>query len=244
MTSVATTQDKPPPRSLHHRILTEIEDKILSGEWPPGFRIPFEHELTARYNCSRMTVNKAMTQLANAGLIVRRRRAGSFVTRPQSQSAVLQIQELESEVHGLGLAYRYEMIERRKRRATRQDRERLGLAAPTPVLRLATCHFAGRQPFCLEQRLINLRTVPDADAEHFAEIPPGTWLARSVRWTAAEHRIRASAADDTVAALLKLMTGSPCLVIERRTWSADQSVTFVRLTYPGDAHELVARFHP
>ena len=66
-----------PSSSLHQRILAEIEEKILSGEWPPGYRIPFEHELKEHYHCSRMTVNKVLTQLAGAGLIQRRRKAGS-----------------------------------------------------------------------------------------------------------------------------------------------------------------------
>ena len=51
----------------------------MSGEWAPGHRIPFEHELATEYGCSRMTVNKALSQLARAGLIERRRRSGSFV---------------------------------------------------------------------------------------------------------------------------------------------------------------------
>jgi GntR family histidine utilization transcriptional repressor len=33
-------------------------------------------------------------------------------------------------------------------------------------------------------------------------------------------------------------------VVERRTWSHAGPVTFVRLTYPGDNHTLVARFAP
>ncbi|TIT79275.1 MAG: GntR family transcriptional regulator, partial [Mesorhizobium sp.] len=35
--------------SLHQRILSDIREKILSGAWAPGHRIPFEHELTAEY---------------------------------------------------------------------------------------------------------------------------------------------------------------------------------------------------
>lgn len=236
--------DEAPPSSLHQRIMTEIEDKILSGEWPPGYRIPFEHELTAQYKCSRMTVNKVLTQLAHAGLIERRRRAGSFVTRPHSQSAILQIQELESEVQALGLAYGHEIVKRRKRRGTREDRECFGLEEVGAVLHLDCRHFAGRRPFCLEERLINLAAVPEAENEEFSEIPPGSWLVRRVPWTTAEHRIRATGADRSMAALLRIPEATPCLVVERRTWSAEQPVTFVRLTYPGDAHELVARFSP
>ncbi|WP_411196868.1 GntR family transcriptional regulator, partial [Rhizobium sp.] len=53
--------------TLHQRILSEIEGRIVSGEWPPGHRIPFEVDLATQYDCSRMTVNKVLTQLAKAG---------------------------------------------------------------------------------------------------------------------------------------------------------------------------------
>ena len=50
--------------TLHQKILGDIEGHIVSGEWPPGFRLPFEVNLAEQYGCSRMTVNKVMTQLA------------------------------------------------------------------------------------------------------------------------------------------------------------------------------------
>ena len=80
--------------SLYKQIRLDIERRILTGEWPPGHRIPFEHQLMTRYGCSRMTVNKALSELAQADLIERRRRAGSFVRRPQHLSAVLQVLEV------------------------------------------------------------------------------------------------------------------------------------------------------
>lgn len=64
--------------SLSVRIRGDIERRILSGEWPPGHRILYEHELMAEYGCARMTVNRVLSSLAEAGLIERRRRAGSF----------------------------------------------------------------------------------------------------------------------------------------------------------------------
>ena len=230
--------------SLHQQILSEIEERILSGEWPPGHRIPFEHELVQRYHCSRMTVSKALTQLANAGLIERRRKAGSFVSRPHSRSAVLEIQDIEAEVLALGLPYQFDITLCRKRKATRGDKPQIDLAAGTGLLDLICLHMAGRRPFCLEQRLISLAAVPEASRETFGSIPPGTWLVQRVPWTAAEHRIKALGAEALQAQALKIASGTACLVIERRTWSADKPITFVRLTYPGDAHDLIARFAP
>lgn len=237
-----------PPRaaagSLHQRILGEIEARILTGEWPPGHRIPFEHELTTRYGCSRMTVNKVLTQLAGAGLIERRRKAGSFVRRPQFQLAILTIQDIRTEVEARGLAYRFTVAARRHRRAGKADSPRLAVPAGTPLLALTCHHFAGSQPFCLEERLINLAAVPEAADALFADEPPGTWLVDRVPWSTAEHRIRACGAGPAAAALFGIPEGTACLVVERRTFETDQPVTAVRLTYRGDAHELVARFTP
>ncbi len=230
--------------SLHQRILGDIEQRILSGEWPPGHRIPSEIELTEIYRCSRMTVNKVLTQLARADMIERRRKAGSFVMRAHSRSAVLEIQDIRAEVLALGRPYRYELIDVKKRRSLRADLEALELAQAGAVLELRTLHFAGALPFCLEYRLINLVSVPQAADESFMAEPPGAWLVHHVPWTSAEHRIRAGAADAATATALQVDGGSPCLIIQRRTWTGNNPVTFVRLTYPGEAHELVARFSP
>ena len=113
------------------------------------------------------------------------------------------------------------------------------------MVELSCRHFAGRKPFCLEQRLISLAAVPEAADESFADIAPGPWLLGRVPWSAAEHTIRAIGGRSR--RLRRHSTspeGSACLVVERRTWSADQPVTFVRLTYAGDSHALVARFAP
>ena len=230
--------------SLHQRILTDIADRILSGEWPPGYRIPFEHELMAQYRCSRMTVSKVLTHLANADMIERRRKAGSFVSRPHSQSAVLEIPDIKAEVSALGLPYSFDLLIRRRRKSSQADRTALDLKTPGPVLELICCHYAGRQPFCFEERMINLTAVPAAAEENFAAQAPGSWLMSHIPWTATEHRIQATEAGAPAADALKLAAGKPCLVIERRTWSADHTVTFVRLTYPGNLHELIARFAP
>ncbi|AMM86534.1 histidine utilization repressor [Martelella sp. AD-3] len=240
----ASSKEPTKPLALHARIQRDVENRIVSGEWPPGTRIPFEHELTAEYGCSRMTVNKALSELVKKGLIERRRKSGSYVRQPEVLSAVLEIHQLEREVRALGLAYDFRLIEREERMADEGDRKRLRLARPGRVLSLKGLHTAGRRPFCLEDRLVSLEEVPQARETDFARNPPGTWLLEQVPWSAAEHRIRATGADRDAADILDLAEGAPCLVIERRTWNASGSITQVYLTYPGDMHTLVAQFAP
>lgn len=233
-----------PALSLHQRILDDIESRILSGEWLPGHRIPFEHELTEYYGCSRMTVNKALTQLSKAGLIERKRRSGSFVSFPQLQAAILEIHDIREEVAALGLPYRFELMNRWERLSGPADARRLDIARHTPLVELLCRHYAGKRVFALEERIINLEAVPAAAETDFAQNSPGPWLVACVPWSSAKHTIRAIAATQEAAAKLDIAPGSPCLVIERQTWNADQPVTHVRFTYPGDSHALVARFTP
>jgi GntR family histidine utilization transcriptional repressor len=230
--------------SLHQRIVNDIEGKILSGEWPPGHRLPFELEMAEQYQCSRMTVNKAMNQLARTGLIERRKKSGSFVIQPHAQSAVLEISEIKQEVEGLGKVYRYKRASRDMRKANADDRALLDLTASGRVIEVSALHHAGERVFCFEERLINLASVPEAAEETFEKIAPGTWLLQQVPWSAAEHKIKAVAADEQVAAALSVPVGSACLVVERRTSMQGVFITHVKLTYLGSSHELVARFTP
>ena len=221
-----------------------LEGKIISGAWPPGHRVPSERELVEEYGCSRMTVSKALSTLTAAGLIVRKRRAGSFVAARTSEETVLAIHDIKAEALGNGKPYRHEMLTRRTRTATPQDAVRFAVHPPSEVLALLVRHFSGDLPLVIEDRLINLDAVPRARTEDFARTPPGSWLLERIPWTEAEHVVSAVAADATVAAQLGIEKRSACLVMERRTWQVDTPVTAVRLTYPGNRHRLVGRFSP
>jgi len=235
---------EPKDTTLHKRIRAEIQARILSGAWPPGYRIPFEHELMGEYGCSRMTVNKALAPLAEAGLIVRQRKFGTFVARPRIHSVVLDIPDIPAEVTARGEPYDYALLGRDIRRARSGDLARLGLDQQVEVLALRCLHRASGRPFALEERLINLEAVPEAREVDFAATAPGSWLLAHVPWTEAEHRISASHPSKGAAGLLSVDATAACLVMERSTWRGGDRITHVRLTFPGDAYDLVARFAP
>ncbi|MCV0413448.1 MAG: histidine utilization repressor [Brevundimonas sp.] len=225
---------------LHRRIYADLERRILSGDWAPGQRIPFEHELTAAYGCSRMTVNKAISELAGRGLVTRRRRAGTFVAQPKAHAAVLAIPDLRAEVVERGQAYGYRLLERRERDAATEEES--DLARDGRLLDLACLHSADGAPLALERRLIALSAAPEAARVDFGVTPPGSWLLDQAPWTEAENRIAAVEAESAEARLLGLKTGAACLRVERRTWRDGQGVTRVWQTFPGDRYDLIARF--
>ena len=234
----------PVSQTLDRRIRAELEGRIRTGEWTPGHRIPTEAELMASYGCSRMTVSKAITALVQAGLVERRKKAGSFVARPHVQTAVLEIPDLPALIRARGEAYRFELLTRALRPLDRTDPEEAALSGRGPVLEVSGVHFADDAPFALERRILNLAAVPEAEQIAFDETPPGTWLLQHVPWTEARHRITAANPDAKSARLLAIRRSAACLRVERRTFRAGDWITVATVLFPGDRYDLVASFGP
>ncbi len=65
---------------LYYQIYVLIRDKILSGNYPNGGLIPTEKQLEQTFNVSRITVKRALDELAKEGLVSRQRGRGTMVT--------------------------------------------------------------------------------------------------------------------------------------------------------------------
>lgn len=230
--------------ALHRRIRSDLEDRILSGDWPPGYRIPYEHELMEQYGCARMTVNRAVSALVQAGLVERRRRAGTFVAQPSMDSAVLAIPNLPEEIGARGKKYRYELRSREERAASAADAKAFQIDVGSRIVEVKSRHFADEIPIVSETRIINAAAVPAVLDVAFDNEPPGTWLLDNVPWTEAEHNISAITPNRQAAQELEIPRSLACLCLERRTWRNGQTVTFVRQIFRGDVYHLSARFAP
>jgi len=222
-------------------IRSDIEGRIASGEWKPGFRIPFEHELVSQYGCARATVGKALTALVRAGLIERRRKAGSFVAHPHVHAAVLDIPDIGAAIAQRTGAYHFELV---SSDVTASDNRSPDFAGATKLRRIVGIHHGRSGPFAFEDRTINLDAVPQARDADFSLEPPSTWLLGHVPWSEARHRISAIGASPDMARKLKVAKGTACLMVERWTWREGIPITFVCQTFPGDRFDLTANFAP
>ena len=81
--------------ALSVRIADELADRIASGEFLPGDKLPNEPELSKKMQVSRTTLREALRILSTRGLVEVRRGVGTFVTESRSVHAdydVLKIQ--------------------------------------------------------------------------------------------------------------------------------------------------------
>src|SRR5262245_7653933 len=64
---------------LYYQLENLLREKIHSGEFRVGERLPTENDLIKHYGVSRITVRQALAALTQAGVIERRQGRGTFV---------------------------------------------------------------------------------------------------------------------------------------------------------------------
>lgn len=191
-----------------------------------------------------MTVSKALSILVERGLIVRRRKTGSFVASPQIDRTVMDIQDISTEAALAGYEHRYEILARKIEALGTAEAGQLRATAGAEVLRLQCLHIVDGKPMAIERRVILLDTVPLARHESFSGAPPAKWLLSQLPWSKARHVIRAVSADVATAKILQIERGEPCLNLIRQTWQNERMVTHVEITHPGDRFQFASVFQP
>lgn len=222
-------------------IKTDILGKITRGDWKPGGLIPSERELTETYGSARATVNRAMRELAEDGIVERKRKSGSRVRLTPLRQARFDIPAIRREVEARGRSYRYALVRSDVTGEPEWLRTRMVLAPGDAVRRLTCLHFADGAPWLHEERWINLGLLPQARDADFAASGPTEWLMAQIPFSAVEISISATAADAALASHLDCPVGDPLLMMERLTRWNDQTVTYVRLIHrPG--HRMTTRY--
>jgi multiple sugar transport system substrate-binding protein len=71
--------DPAQPIPIYFQLKTLLLEDILGGRYDGDGRLPTEHELCERYGISRTPVTRALSELAEEGVVLRHRRRGTFV---------------------------------------------------------------------------------------------------------------------------------------------------------------------
>jgi GntR family histidine utilization transcriptional repressor len=225
----------------YHDIKTEVMNRIRQNIWPPGANVPGEIALAEEFGCARATVNRAMRELVEEGVLERKRKAGTRVRSSPNRKAQFAIPLTREEITANGAVYRYVLIKRETVPAPVWLCARMDIDPNTACLHLHCMHFADGRPYQFEDRWINLGAVPHAADADFEKLGPNEWLVQQVPYTEGQVDVSAAAADTAAAEHLGVALGSPVFLVERTTWLDAQSVTFARLHFP-PTYKMTTRF--
>lgn len=227
-----------PPQPLYARVKDLIRRRVATGEWPPEHRVPSENALVESLGISRMTVHRALRELAAEGVVVRVRGSGSFVATGKRSSRFQDVPNIADEIAGRGRRHSAAVVFAREEVCGPEPAAALGLAVGAPAFHSVIVHREGDLPIQVEDRFVVPAAAPGYLAQDFAVTTPNSYLSRAAPLTRTEQFIEAVAAQPWECRLLAIPKTEPCLLVRRRTWSARGLVSAVRLLYPGSRYRL------
>ncbi len=214
-------------------IRAEVLSRIRTRRWPPGEIIPTEEALALEFDCARATVNRALRELAQTGVLERKRKSGTRVAMLPVRKATLDIPVIRQEVAARGQVYAFRLLSQRSKVPPIAVAARLGLAHAMPMLHLQTLHLADGRAFALEDRWLNPAALPQPLPD-FAAISANEWLVAHVAFATGDIAFSAEPASKTEATALSVLEGTALFITERCTWGTEAPITWVRLAHaPG-----------
>ena len=212
----------------------EVRRRIHSREWPPGNLIPNEADLALEFGCARATVNRALRELADTGLLDRKRKAGTRVAAQPVARATVDIAVIRTEVEEKGGTYAYHLISREMTQPPVEISAAMKTRTSETLLHVRALHLADNAAYALEDRWINTSVVPGALSEDFEKISANEWLMAHAPYTAGNISFSAVQANAEEAEIMGVADQSALFAIDRLTWDHSVSVTKVRLLFsPG-----------
>lgn len=221
-------------------IKQHIYRHIERGEWPQHAAIPSENELAQQFAVSRMTARRAITELVEQGVLVRRQGRGTFVADLRAQSPMLAIHNIADEIRQRGHQWHCEVLALETVAASLSQSIALGVEPEQPLFYSQIVHFDNNQPVQLEQRWVNASLVPAYLQQDFSQQTSHEYLCQVAPLTAADHIVEAVGANQEQARLLQIENGCPCLRIQRLTTSRQGIISQAKLLYPGHRYRLGA----
>ncbi|MFD4535638.1 GntR family transcriptional regulator [Kitasatospora sp. NPDC058397] len=91
-----------PGGATYKRIADHYRQKILSGELPPGTKLPTLREVMEEWGVTMSTASAAMAELRREGLTIARPRHGTVVAEPGSASVAIRVRTYAATGRALG----------------------------------------------------------------------------------------------------------------------------------------------
>jgi len=229
---------------IYEQVKRYILERIESGVWGPREQVPTEQELAARFQASRMTVNRAVRELTAEGLLVRTAGVGTFVADRRTRAHPLEIRNIAEDVRARGGTYHAVAAELAEVTADPPLAAQFGVPVDSRLLRSVIIHHEDGMAIQLEDRYVNPLVAPEYLANDFARITPDEYLMSIAPLQGAEHILRAVMPNALSHRLLRISTTEPCLLVVRRTWSNGRVASYAEICHPGSRYELTAHFVP
>lgn len=213
MAAFDTLLDRMSTKPLFAQVEQSLNAAVNSGQFKSGERIPTESELAEAFGVSRITIRRAIDELSNHGVLIKRHGKGTFVREQKVARKIEHIASFSESCRASGMEPTAAVLKRLVLPSFPDGLSERPALHPGDVLYIERIHYADGTPIMVEN---NYYPLP---AYEFLATAP---LDGSLFQTLAEHGVQvagsensyidATGASQSLATLLNVLVGDPVFV--------------------------------
>lgn len=202
------------PLPMYHQLKELVSEKIESGEWAPGHRLPTEAELSKEFGVSRITVRHALQLLQNQGLLDRKQGRGTFVAAPKVAHDLMSMYQDGLSVKQMGRKPQIELVLMELKKPAPSIAARLNLPGTDKVYEMKRLLLADDEPIMLITSWLPAERFPGFENKRLGERTMGSVMAEYGITEAFQHKeVEVALLDEQEAELLQTNPGAPALLL-------------------------------
>jgi GntR family transcriptional regulator len=226
----------------YQHVREELEAEIGRGRRPVGSRLPPERALADHFGVSRVTLRRALDELAQAGVVARSGMAW-VVASPAIGEPPNVLMSFSEMAASRGLKPGGRVLNRGPRPATIDEAEALGLAPGAALFELERLRLLDDVPILIDRTRIPLSLAPGLDKVNLEHRSLYEVLEQrfAIRPTRARLTVEAIPADERRARLLGLEPGQPLLLCQQQSEDElGRRIELCEMVYRGDRYRFRA----
>jgi DNA-binding GntR family transcriptional regulator len=227
---------------LYIQLRQLILDHIDSGVYCRGMRIPSELDLARDLNISRATVRRAISDLANEGVLFRVVGKGTYVLGPRKEpSLVERMTSFADDMDALGIPYSTKVLVSEIIPASAKQAEVLDIQPGAPLFMLERSRCVRGEPLFIALAYIRLDLCPDLDQIDFTSHGLFASFREKYRHRLARatRSLQAVLANEREAEVLNVPEGFPLHLVEDIVYLDDgRPIMLVKSRFRGDRSEF------
>ncbi|WP_107869526.1 GntR family transcriptional regulator [Pseudoduganella sp. UC29_71] len=237
-TSVEFQADATDNSPLYMQIARKLSDDVRNGRYQVDQALPSERTLSELLNVSRVTARKAIDQLVEQGLVVRRRGSGNYIA-PRIEQPLSNLTSFSEQLQQRGYKPGSRWLKRAIVSASADEQMSLALSPNSKVARLERLRLADDVVMAYEVSVLPQSVVPRPEAigDSLYEFLDASGKAPS---RALQH-IRAMNASGELARQLDVPEGQAVLFITRIAYlESGEAVELTHSYCRSDHYDFVA----
>ena len=226
------------PIPLYFQVEQRIERAIMDGHLPAGARLENEVALGERLNLSRPTIRRAIQDLVDKGLLVRRRGIGTQVVHGRVTRGV-ELTSLFDDLNQGNQKPTTLVLSHTLDKANDTVADRLGVPVGSPVLHTKRVRIADGVPVAVLENWLPEQFTDISESELSDVGLYEIIRSRGVAIRVAKQKIGARTSNAAEAALLDVDRGTALLTMERAAFdSSGKGIEFGSHYYRPDLYSL------